>query len=469
MPFLLLLILTLICIQGHWPNPLDWQSPLAASALTWGGMAVLVAAAGLIARRASRRLHRDPDQRTLLVRRYSKLRRYHGYAMIAFFLAALYLGGWGWAVHQPSSSIPGLELLTLAPFVVGLIISWALFYNIELASHETSSGASDSEPFLGRWSYVLLQLRQNLLLMFPPLLLIVVQETVFSLFPSLKDNALFLPLFAIALLAAIFTGIPILLRVLLGLKPLPQGPLRERLLATSRRLKIRCNDILVWNTRNAMANAMVTGPLPILRYVVLTDRLVREMTPDEVEAVFGHEIGHIKHHHMLFYFLFLVGSIVVLAGGLHLFANSYLATRVPEVNVWLQNSKSFGLLPMLALLATYVFVVFGFLSRRCERQADIYGCRTASPQTFIEALEKVARLNGISRDHPGWLSSWQHSTIARRVDFLQRMCIDPALEQRFQRRVRIIKWSMVFALVGVVAVLYNLLGSDKIVKILGQL
>ena len=30
-------------------------------------------------------------------------------------------------------------------------------------------------------------------------------------------------------------------------------------------------------------------------------RLVEELTPEEVEAVFGHEVGHVKHHHILFY------------------------------------------------------------------------------------------------------------------------------------------------------------------------
>jgi STE24 endopeptidase len=472
MPFLLLLILTLICIQGQWPNPLGWQSALVASALTWGSMAVLVVAAGLLALRASRNLHRDPDHRASLLRRYGKLRRYHGYALIAFFLAALYLGGWGWAVKETAHLVPGVELFILMPFLTALVLSWALFYNIEKAAHEASPLPCDAEPFLGRWSYVILQLRQNLLLVFPPLLLLIIQQSVFLLFPSLQSNDVFLPLFAIALLAAIFIGIPFVLRLLLGLKPLPEGPLRDRLLATSRRLRFRCNDILLWNTRNAMANAMVTGPLPILRYVVLTDRLVREMTPDEVEAVFGHEIGHIKHHHMLFYFGFLVGSLVVLAGaweGLRLLVDTHLAAWVPHINDWLQSSEFLGLLPMIVLLATYVFVVFGFLSRRCERQADIYGCRAASPQTFIEALEKVARLNGISRDHPGWLSSWQHSTIARRVEFLEKMCADPGLEPRFQRRVRFIKWSMVGTLVGVIAAVYTLLGGQTVMNILARL
>ena len=48
----------------------------------------------------------------------------------------------------------------------------------------------------------------------------------------------------------------------------------------------RFSDILVWDTRGTVANAMVTGPLPLLRYVVLTDRLIEEIpdrhTDDEV-------------------------------------------------------------------------------------------------------------------------------------------------------------------------------------------
>jgi hypothetical protein len=93
------------------------------------------------------------------------------------------------------------------------------------------------------------------------------------------------------------------------------------------------------------------------------------------------------------------------------------------------------------------------VSRRCERQADIFGCRTVSCAVFIAALEKVAWLNGISRDRPGWLSSWQHSTIARRVEFLQRMSADPALEPRFQRRVGLIKWALLLCLAAALVAL----------------
>ena len=209
---------------------------------------------------------------------------------------------------------------------------------------------------------------------------------------------------------------------------------------------------------------MVTGPLPFVRYVILTDRLIEELTPEEVEAVFGHEVGHVKHHHLLFYFGFLPGQSDCRDGSLERFwwtwlnqteAEAWLDANLPEVAGWLESYQLLSALPLLALLCAYIVVVFGFLSRRCERQADIYGCHTVSVPVFVEALEKVARLNGISRDHPGWLQSWQHSTIALRVVVLETMHADPAIAPLFQRRIRLVNGSLAVGL----AVLLLMLGQ----------
>src|SRR5262249_4539116 len=353
---------------------------------------------------------------------------------------------WGWAVRDltaaahealEGATVPGIELLLLTPLLAGLVLSWAVYYDVERAVHE--SGPFEANPLPGRWTYVGLQARNNLLLVIPPLVLMLVQQTTLSVFPELQKDGLLLGLFGATLLAGVFVGIPWLLRLVLGLRPLPEGPLRDRLLAVARRLRFRFSDILVWDTRHSAANAMVTGPSPWLRYVVLTDRLIKEMTPEEIEAVFGHEVGHIKHRHMLFYFGFLLASLVVVLGVWH--AGKLLLSRGPVAAFlhercgglleWLNAYGMVAGVPLLLLLGAYMFVVFGFLSRRCERQADIFGCRTVSVEVFVEALEKVARLNGISRDRPGWLSSWQHSTIALRVDFLRRLNADPELEPRF--------------------------------------
>ena len=64
----------------------------------------------------------------------------------------------------------------------------------------------------------------------------------------------------------------------------------------------------------------------------------------------------------------------------------------------------------------------------------------------------MAVLNGISRDKPGWLRSWQHSTISHRIDFLQRVLADRAVERRFQRRVRLIKWALFLGMAVLLAI-----------------
>ena len=202
---------------------------------------------------------------------------------------------------------------------------------------------------------------------------------------------------------------------------------------------------------------------------------------DEVEAVFGHEVGHVKHQHMLFYLGFFMLSMAVM-----LYVCAYASVLWPGLGGGSLGAILDGLplndawIPAGAvLLLAYMFVVFGFLSRRCERQADVYGCRAVSCgrtdcvghesdgalpprahalcptgiRTFIYALEKVASVNGMSRDRPGFLQSWQHGSIAQRVAFLYGLLKDPLAEKRFQRRVALVKWGAVVVLGAALAVL----------------
>jgi STE24 endopeptidase len=124
--------------------------------------------------------------------------------------------------------------------------------------------------------------------------------------------------------------------------------------------------------------------------------------------------------------------------------------------------------PAVFALAGYVFVAFGMLSRRCERQADIYGCRSVAGggeegvRTFARALVKVTEMNGVSVRRPGRLASWLHSTTANRVEFLERMLTEPGLEPRFQRRLGLVKWGVLVGLAGLMAALGATAGWDKL-------
>jgi STE24 endopeptidase len=159
-------------------------------------------------------------------------------------------------------------------------------------------------------------------------------------------------------------------------------------------------------------------------------------------------------------------------------------------------------LPPLALLAAYVFLAWGFLSRRCERQADVYGCRAVScddpdcaghdettryPErarglcrtgirTFVRALDQVAYINGHAAEEErrhrtlggvvrgvwAWFKHWMHSTTSRRVGFLLSLIGDPAKERRFQRAVTVLRWGLIVALAGALYALGEAVGWERL-------
>jgi hypothetical protein len=259
------------------------------------------------------------------------------------------------------------------------------------------------------------------------------------------------------------------------------GPLRTRLETAARRLGVRYRQLYVWDTHGNLATAMVTGLIPQLRQIVFTDLLLATLTEDEIEAVFGHEVGHVRHGHLLYYAAFLLLSFLTLG------AIYQLVERSAGID-WLHRDMAL----VLSVLSTftYLFLVFGFVSRRCERQADVFGCKAVScadpgcaahgpdtplvargralcrtgTATFVRALERVDAINGSARG-PGdggrrgpfgkavgllrfvgiWLGTWQHGTIARRVEFLKTL--DAAREARFQRQVTWMRWGLLLLLV----------------------
>ncbi len=518
MPFLLMVFLSFACMPElkDWPPALWGESPAWGGGLAaWLGVLLVVAYAWRLSRGVSRPLEEDPSARQTVLQRYERGRFVHQVLLLSVFTLALCLGGWGYCVEafwkwgSQDRLLPGAEVILLSPFLAALAGSWACFYDADRAAHRAAHRLPDldsltqafSEPqtaaalplrpgavpvWDSRAAYVLFQARQKLALVLIPILLLLIQKEfqrnvgyLLAEWEGQVTATIFLSLTVVLVL------MPWILRLALGLRPLPPGPLRDRLLASARRLNFRCSDVLLWDTRQGMANAMVVGVLPWLRYVVFTDRLLAEFSEEEVEAVFGHEVGHVRHHHMLYYLAFLTASLLVigLASGLYLrpwlaqsglveWASGHLPEFYrPYLNDLLADSGT-QYLEAVPLGLAYVFVVFGFLSRRCERQADVCGCRAVScdrpdctdhepgsalaaggrslcpvgTRVFIRALEKVAVINGISRDRPGLLQSWQHSTIGRRVAFLQQTLLDPDAEPRFQRRLALVKWALALVL-----------------------
>ena len=106
---------------------------------------------------------------------------------------------------------------------------------------------------------------------------------------------------------------PLFVRLAWPTRSLPPGPLRRRLERIANRVGFQFSDVLVWDTGHLMVNACVTGILPGYRYVLLSDALIESLSPLETAAVFGHEIGHIVHRHLVSFAFFFVGSLGILS------------------------------------------------------------------------------------------------------------------------------------------------------------
>lgn len=458
MPFVYLLVFALISFQGQWPDTREWLDPVAASLLPWTMVTAFLLLSAWRTYQLCWKLVRPTANHGMLWRRYQRGNRQQLLLLTACFLGILFLG-WGHTV-QAWTAVLGLTAFTkvtqYAPFVVALVSCWSQFYVAERASHRLANG---DEPFDGLWTYLVFQIRQNLLLVVPLVVLSIAIEGIFQLFPALERNDGALAAAGLAMLAGALISVPLILRLFLGLRPMPPGPLRTRLEEAARRMGLSFSDVLVWDTRNCVANAMVSGALPWLRYIVLTDLLIEKLTPEEVEAVFGHEVGHVKHHHMLLYILFFIGSLALLTG-MWKFCEDALEPAGPpgidqaaEPHDWAVSAAIVGGPALLTVVSAYVFVVFGYLSRRCERQADLFGCRAVSSHAFIAALDKVADLNGIPRQRTSWFTSWQHPSIAQRVEFIERLRDNPALELDFQRSLWQLKLALMTGLtIGLAAV-----------------
>jgi STE24 endopeptidase len=264
---------------------------------------------------------------------------------------------------------------------------------------------------------------------------------------------------------------PAFVRLSWPTRPLPPGPLRDRLERLAARFGFRFTDILIWETDGSIVNAGVTGALPWYRYVLLTDALIEGLDQHEIAAVFGHEVGHIRHRHLAFFGFFFVGSMGVLTLASDLVSG-------PALQVWGGPAGSTGATVTqgavtLVLGLAYFAAIFGVLSRRFERQADVFGCRAVSCgkldcpphpdlysrpgalavdgplcpvgiRIFVNALMNVALLNGMEPD----ARSWRHGSITRRIAFLEGLEGKPQAERRFQSGVSWLRVGLALALIS---------------------
>lgn len=181
-------------------------------------------------------------------------------------------------------------------------------------------------------------------------------------------------------------------------------PLRRRLLGLCDAQGLRVRDVRGIRSRSArVANAMITGLLPSLRYVLITDHLIDNLSEDELDAILAHEIAHGRQHHLLIKTGSWVGMIVVF-----------------ELAIALAGAAgaALSLLPIIGFVA--LFLAYGRVGVVLEQKADDYACEQMGAEPVVRALEKLARLNMLKRRTGAvWDALQQHPGVERRITRLQ--------------------------------------------------
>jgi STE24 endopeptidase len=183
-------------------------------------------------------------------------------------------------------------------------------------------------------------------------------------------------------------------------KPLDNDDLRQRLMRLSERAGTRVRGVYEWklSEKSRKANAALTG-LGNTRRIIVADTLLDKYSPDEIEAILAHELGHHVHKHI--FKGIGVQAAITLVG--FFIANEVLqfAADTPSLN--LHGIGDFANLPLLvlasSLLSFLLMPALNAYSRYNEREADRY-CWLSIPsiRPFISSMDKLAQQNLAERE-----------------------------------------------------------------------
>jgi STE24 endopeptidase len=194
--------------------------------------------------------------------------------------------------------------------------------------------------------------------------------------------------------------------------------LAERLMKLAERAHTKVRGVYKFDMsrRTKSANAAVTG-IGNTRRIVLGDTLINEFTPDEIETVMAHELGHQVHRDILLLIVF--GTISTVIG----FYLASLAMHWAVTFFGFSSVSDVAAFPALGL----ILGIYGFLtspidnavSRWRERLADEYALQTTDKrEAFSSAFVRLANQNLGEVDPEKWVvfMFYSHPPLADRID-----------------------------------------------------
>jgi STE24 endopeptidase len=199
--------------------------------------------------------------------------------------------------------------------------------------------------------------------------------------------------------------------------PIADEGLRARILRLAERAGTRVRGVysMDFSRRTSAANAFVTG-IGNTRRIVLGDTLIDNYTPEEIEVVMAHELGH--HVHGDIWRGLAFETVATLVG---LFVANLLLHAGVEAFGY-RSVSDVAAFPLLALILSLFGLVTMPLtnaySRAREYAADDYALRlTGDAPSFITAMQRLGNQNLAEPEPPRWvvLLFYSHPPIPDRV------------------------------------------------------
>ncbi len=375
------------------------------------------------------------------------------------WLGALIGFEWGALVNDVVPRVAWIAryLVLLAPMGAMYAIAWSARAEVEV---ELITRKGGTPSIVGARQAIAAGFKRNAIALAPLFLLLGLVDGVWVLgelgVEPLRQLALWaeaMPHVQIALMMAILGGtlpfLPRLIAKLIGARPMAPGPMREQLERAAAAIDLRYGEIMVWPTKGRVLNAMVVGFTGRSRIIFLTDALLEVLPNEEVMAVFFHEAGHAKKHHLPLFLAMFLG----------------LALLFEELRMPLQMIGLPVELQILLHLALLWFVLLGWVSRRFERESDVYGAEHA---TVLEGDTEPMRLPGLPVPIPrgsglmilalkrietvmGHAGGHRHGTVESRIQFLTHHAVSDEVRTEFRRGMTKLKRGILLLLVGTIA------------------
>lgn len=205
--------------------------------------------------------------------------------------------------------------------------------------------------------------------------------------------------------------------------PLESGEMKTRIEALLARTGFESNGIFVMDgsSRSGHGNAYFTG-FGKNKRIVFFDTLLNTLSPEEVEAVLAHELGHFKHGH--------IKKKLIESFGMSLIGLAFLGWLVTQpifytgLGITTQTPAAALLLFMTAVPIMFFWLgpLEAIKSRKHEFEADAFAAQHTHAQHLISALLKMYRDNASTlTPHPNYSAYHDsHPPAKIRIDHLKR-------------------------------------------------